>query len=751
MVRPMFNIERQLVNYIFTVLTISYQFLRIIANEADLANVELFTNEDCAQITANGTCNCYRNKHNSTIIECAATQVHISINAENIVELTCAGELKPELLSSLPRLDPLRETKYIAIYNCLPFADLLDQLALTSRQTLQVNGLAGIAQITLDTFGRANQCLRKITMLELRADSQRSARRDLPHVAQELSSDILSPMPALFRLFIDLNFTRLPADLLKPVPYINDITLQGRLEEFPRATFVPLRRLRELSMRQHRLHNRLREDDFSGLTTVRGLYLTNCSIQELPARIFTPLKLLQRLNLMNNQLYELPTALLAQQQRLQVLNLSGNLLEALPLGLFAATTKLFKLILSRNRLQHLDAKILPPLTAIIDLSVDNNQLRTIEAGTFAQPNRLQGLDLRNNQLDWMAGEDCAIFDGLHRLERLLLSNNSLRYLCDQLGSSNHSTSALSVLDVRQNKLKLISPQLISTLNTSATITTAYLSENPWACNCSAQPLLNFVKNNRKRLSDARVMRCENSQLARLIELSFRDFCLPEIGVRTVLVVILVCMTALGLVLTTTALCYYKYHMELKIWLYAHRLCLCCVSEKDVDRDRKWDAFISYSHHDEQFVEKELVPGLEQGPPTFKVCIHVRDWLAGAYIPEQIIDSVEQSRRTIIVLSQHFIESDWAQMEFRTAHQCAVNEGRSRIILVVYGEIKDTELLDQELRAYLKMNTYLKWGDPWFWRKLRYAMPHARSGRWKLKGDVSEVENNEGPLEFMGSA
>ncbi|XP_017464183.1 PREDICTED: leucine-rich repeat-containing protein 15-like, partial [Rhagoletis zephyria] len=301
--------------------------------------------------------------------------------------LTCTGELKPELLSSLPRLDPLRETKYIAIYNCLPFADLLDQLSLMSRQTLQVNGLAGIAQITLDTFGRVNQCLRKITMLELHADSQRSARRDMPHVAQELSSDILSPMPALFRLFMDLNFTRLPADLLKPVP-----------------------------------------------------------IQELPARIFTPLKLLQRLNLMNNQLYELPTTLLAQQQRLQVLNLSGNLLEALPLGLFAATTKLFKLILSRNRLQHLDAKILPPLTAIIDLSVDSNHLRTIETGTFAQPNRLQGLDLRNNQLDWMAGEDCAIFDGLHRLERLLLSNNSLRYLCDQLASSNHSTSALSVLD-----------------------------------------------------------------------------------------------------------------------------------------------------------------------------------------------------------------------------------------------------------------------------------------------------------------
>ena len=57
--------------------------------------------------------------------------------------------------------------------------------------------------------------------------------------------------------------------------------------------------------------------------------------------------------------------------------------------------------------------------------------------------------------------------------------------------------------------------------------------------------------------------------------------------------------------------------------------------------------------------------------TLQVCVHSRDWNVGEDIPSQIFRSVEDSRKTIIVLSQSYIESQWSDMEFKAAHKKAL--------------------------------------------------------------------------------
>ncbi|KAA0187122.1 hypothetical protein HAZT_HAZT002599 [Hyalella azteca] len=178
---------------------------------------------------------------------------------------------------------------------------------------------------------------------------------------------------------------------------------------------------------------------------------------------------------------------------------------------------------------------------------------------------------------------------------------------------------------------------------------------------------------------------------------------------------------------------------MKVWLYSHNMCLWAVTEQEIDADKKYDAFISYSYKDEKFVNETLVPGLESGDPKYRVCLHYRDWIPGEYIQEQILTSVKASRRTIVVLSKNFIESVWGQLEFKAAHSQALKDKTNRIIVVVYGDVPPSEELEGELKLYVSTNTYLKWGDPKFWERLRYAMPHAKYQRPRKKSQVDKLE------------
>jgi hypothetical protein len=97
----------------------------------------------------------------------------------------------------------------------------------------------------------------------------------------------------------------------------------------------------------------------------------------------------------------------------------------------------------------------------------------------------------------------------------------------------------------------------------------------------------------------------------------------------------------------------------------------------------------------------------------------RDWTPGEYIESQVQDSVRKSRRTLAILSENYVNSSWCRGEFMVAHAHAAQDGVGRVIVVVYGDVPAKESMDEPLRAYVNMKTYLKWGDPLFWERLRY--------------------------------
>ncbi|KPM09626.1 Toll/interleukin-1 receptor-like protein [Sarcoptes scabiei] len=142
-------------------------------------------------------------------------------------------------------------------------------------------------------------------------------------------------------------------------------------------------------------------------------------------------------------------------------------------------------------------------------------------------------------------------------------------------------------------------------------------------------------------------------------------------------------------------------------------------------EKLFDAFVSYSKKDEQFVQQMLAPELEYGNTPMRLCLHYRDLpVASGFVADAIIEAMAASRRSILVISEHFLRGEWMQYEFKAAHQEALrSRARHKLILIFVGPVAGKDL-DPDIRVWLKTsgNTCLQWGEKMFWEKLQYAMP-----------------------------
>ncbi|EAA07066.3 AGAP010636-PA, partial [Anopheles gambiae str. PEST] len=352
--------------------------------------------------------------------------------------------------------------------------------------------------------------------------------------------------------------------------------------------------------------------------------------------------------------------------------------------------------------------------AIVNCTASNlTRVPVIHSPSIIECNFIE-LHLAQNNIRYLSNEG----EGWNSVRWLNVSNNRLIAL-----SAESLPKNLELLDVSGNQLTEIDAVFIQKLK-SSTLLNITLSSNPWKCDC-ANPLLTFAVDNAARITDYVVLQCIDGQP--INSATLKELCAWLTLFRLYIVSAAVAVAFIGCILTIWL--YVKYNLEIKVWLFKHNLLQWFATEEQIDMNKRYDAFISYSHKDEEFVTKELLPKLESEELNFKICWHVRDFMPGEMIANEITKAVEESRRTIIILSLNYLESVWGQIEFSTAYLQSLADKCNRVIPIIYQDIGDIEQLDPQLQAYLKTNTYVRWDDPWFWEKLHYAMPHKR----RLKG------------------
>ncbi|KAH8410195.1 hypothetical protein KR009_008025, partial [Drosophila setifemur] len=399
-----------------------------------------------------------------------------------------------------------------------------------------------------------------------------------------------------------------------------------------------------------------------------------------------------------------------------------------------------KLHMSNNGLTKFPLYLMPENITYLDIR--NNSIKTLEDGMIAFLRYREGItevELSGNPweckceaklfLTFLKEKDpmtynetldrCNIYsDECPEVCVCCLDNSdspSLVVDCSGKGLREIPQLPLIYLDLSNNALSVMKASVRNFLEnrTSSQQMVVKLTGNPWICSCEEIDFLRFVNGQAKSILNASEISCGDTGKS-MIEIDESDLC-PSAFIYYVSLI----ASAMVIILAINFFIYFR--QPILIWFYEHEVCLSLATRQELDQEKKFDAFLAFTHKDEDLVE-EFVERLENGKHNFNLCFYLRDWLVGESIPDCINRSVKDSRRIIILMTNHFLKSTWGRLEFRLALHATSKDRCKRLIVVVYPDVENFDELDSELRTYMVLNTYLERNNPNFWSKLIYSMP-----------------------------
>ncbi|KAL3882135.1 hypothetical protein ACJMK2_028506 [Sinanodonta woodiana] len=401
-------------------------------------------------------------------------------------------------------------------------------------------------------------------------------------------------------------------------------------------------------------------------------------------------------------------------------------LDQVPKELPPAVTHLY---LDENNISVVSIHSFTNMAYLEYLSMCDSNIYTIDDYAFERLSSLKAIHLNGNFISIITPKT---FFELKNLQHLSLSNNRITVI--EAGSFSYFPGKYK-LDLSRNMLSKVDENVLFEMSFASSLN---LSGNPWTCDCEfLVGFDNFTSSNVEKIQDFSALTCTTndtnttspSNTTKLLANTLLSDLCPSITVQHTTelqdnnTLVATLTTLLGILLIVVCIVFIIFWNRdfLKVWIYVKFGWRICNKEEDeADVYKPYDAFVSYSSKDDDYVVHELIPVLEKNM-NYRLCVHYRDFPVGAAIADNILSSVESSKRVIVVLSKHFVESEWCHYEFQIAHQRLLAEKKNRIIMILLGDIDKSKLVP-ELKDYVQTNTYVNQNDAWFWEKIHYAMP-----------------------------
>ncbi|XP_031640244.1 protein artichoke [Contarinia nasturtii] len=204
----------------------------------------------------------------------------------------------------------------------------------------------------------------------------------------------------------------------------------------PSRTWPSMNALIVLDLRHNLLENRLNEDSFRGLLSLRHIYLSNNGITMIPSTSFPILSSLQYLHLENNKIRDIP------------------------LRAFGKLPVVFEINLSKNLISNISSKAFDGLLHLLTLNLSRNNISVIPIDAFYGLVSLRNLDISFNSLEKLDNKTNGVLDGCLSLENINLSNNKFSFITKKTFPSDpYIPYPLKEIDLSYNEIPVLTYDL----------------------------------------------------------------------------------------------------------------------------------------------------------------------------------------------------------------------------------------------------------------------------------------------------
>ena len=440
---------------------------------------------------------------------------------------------------------------------------------------------------------------------------------------------------------------------------------------------------------------------------------------------FIPEKLKKIYFVGSKQEYMLPCVILGPQStQLEEIRSAGNIFHSWQ-GPITGLNNLKILDLSRNYCSNVSMGFFSGMQSLQELYINTNFIGLVlkkQGGIFKDLTKLRILDLSFNVISKLPTK---VFEEQVHLERLDLSTNGLVVFKINM---QHMTN-LTHLNLAGNSLVTlplsVRKYLEGRMNEHAI--EVDLSDNPIKCTCDNRDFIYWLSDHRDGFVgfEDYTFIDENGEKIQDFNQAIDDFNRCD---RTILVISAVgCIIVL---LTVILLCIlYRYRWKLRYLYYMTKSKYRgykAIHGSDTPDDYRYDAFISYAAEELRFVKNELVPELEN-ERDLVLSVHQRDFMAGNPIAENIVDAVTNSCKTVLIITNNFLKSDWCLYEFRMAQMESnySRDGRDIFIIVMLENVPNNTL-PLDLLRLIQSQTYIEYpvntqDRELFWNQVKDAI------------------------------